>query len=416
MNIRVTKWWRVFAIAAAPTISLIACSDSGTQATNGIGTSTPVAGSGSGDNSGATSSGGSLVLPGDPSAGSGAGSAMSDAGFDACSGTAHEQEVSSSLDIYMIFDRTSSMGTDCEYVHGQSPPEDSKACYATYALGDYLINVTPTADVRLGFQFMSLETEACDGTMYDTPLLPLTQLPLAANHDLVLAISDETFAGGLGTQIEPALRGIAAFTTANATPGREMIGVLMTDGDPTEECQQDVGELASIIADHLTTTGLRTFVIGMDGALEDNLETLALAGGAEPHDDWCGSVDAPCHYWNVGDGSGDAIASALQAIIGQAIPLPCSYGIDGLTPPSGETIDYGKVNVTLTDTTNVDTTIGQVPNAAACPTDQPAWYYDNPSAPSTIELCPMACTLVTDAVQGSRVTVVLGCEDTVVVR
>ena len=38
------------------------------------------------------------------------------------------------------------MGTDCAYVHGDTPPQDSKACYATYALSDYLIDVSPSVD------------------------------------------------------------------------------------------------------------------------------------------------------------------------------------------------------------------------------------------------------------------------------
>jgi hypothetical protein len=45
-------------------------------------------------------------------------------------------------------------------------------------------------------------------------------------------------------------------------------------------------------------------------------------------------------------------------------------------------------NVTLTDTATAVTTIGRVLDAASCPTDQPAWYYDNPAAPTTIHLLP----------------------------
>jgi hypothetical protein len=118
----------------------------------------------------------------------------------------------------------------------------------------------------------------------------------------------------------------------------------------------------------------------------------------------------------VEDGSGDAIASALRAIIGQAAPLPCQYNVAGLTPPEGEMLDYGKVNVALTAPGGVSTLIGQVRNEAACPASQPAWYYDNPAAPTTINLCPNACDLATAAENGSRVQVVVGCQGTVVVQ
>jgi hypothetical protein len=151
----------------------------------------------------------------------------------------------------------------------------------------------------------------------------------------------------------------------------------------------------------------------MEGATGSNLEQMALAGGAEPHDDFCSpDVPAPCHHWNVGDGSGDAIANALQAIVQQAVPLACNYEVVNLQPPTGETLDYGKINVSLTQG-SATTTIGRVPDVASCPADQPAWYYDNPAAPTQLLLCDNACTLATTAVQGARLSIVVGCEETV---
>jgi len=331
----------------------------------------------------------------------------------ACTGFELEQEtVGGPLDIYFIFDRTASMGEDCEYVPGDQPPVDSKACYATYALPEYLMTTPPT-DTRLAFQFMSYE-DGCDGAPYATPLVPLTQLPVDSDHEIITAIDNETFAGGSGTQIEGALIGISQFTAASETPGREMIGVLMTDGDPNG-CNEDVGYLADLIANHLATTGIRTFIIGMDGATEANLEQLAVAGGADPHDDFCGSLGAPCHYWNVGDGSGDAITSALTAIAGQAAPFPCEYDLDDIQPPNGATLDLSTLNVQLTQN-GVSTVIANVPNEDDCPQGSPAWYYDNASAPSAILLCENACDLVTNAEDGATMTVVGGCDDTVVLK
>jgi Cys-rich repeat protein len=338
-------------------------------------------------------------------------------GVCGCGGIAAEQElVGGALDIYMIFDRTASMGEDCDYVAGDTPPVQSKACFATYALPNYLINVPQAVDTRLAFQFMSLASAptGCDGALYATPAFPMTQLPLTANDPIIQAISNETFAGGFGTQIEGALRGLAMYTAGNVTAGREMIGVLMTDGDPNG-CEGDVGNLSQIIADHLAATGIRTFIIGMEGATDANLEQYGLAGGAEGHNDYCGSVAPPCHYWNTGNGSGDAIGAALQAIISQAAPLPCDFDVVNLTPPAGQTLDYGKVNVKLTDPAGNATLIGQVQDAAACPAGQEAWYYDNPSAPTNLQLCPGTCDLVTGAAQGSRVSVVVGCTPTIVI-
>lgn len=332
----------------------------------------------------------------------------------ACTGFELEQEtVGGPLDIYFIFDRTASMGEDCDYEPGGTPPVESKACFATYALPDYLINVEPAVDTRLAYQVMSYE-DGCDGAPYAVPMVDLTQLPVAADHEIVAAISAETFEGGSGTQIEGALIGISQFTATAETPGREMIGVLMTDGDPNG-CNEDVGDLADIVANHLAATGIRTFIIGMDGATESNLEQLAIAGGAEPHDDFCGALDPPCHYWNVGDGSGDAIASALTAIAGQAAPFPCEYALSDIQPPNGSTLDLSTLNVQLTQG-GTSTIIANVRSEADCPADAPAWYYDDPGSPSTILLCENACDLVTAAEEGATMNVVGGCEETVVLK
>lgn len=331
-----------------------------------------------------------------------------------CVGSVARQEGAGFLDIYFILDRTSSMGTDCAYVQGSTPPVASKACYATYAVPDYLTSVTPLVPTTFAFQFMSQATQ-CDGTAYSTPLSGPTQLPMTASDPIIQAISAETFAGGLGTDIEGALRGIAAYTTASRKPGHAMIGVLMTDGDPNR-CEQSIPALATIMSDHLAQTGIKTFIIGMTGATDANLEQLGAAGGADPHSDYCGSVAPPCHYWNVGDGSADAIKSALSAIVKQSTPLPCNYAVSGLTPPAGQAMDYSKVNVTLTQGDGGATVIGRVSSAASCPATTPAWYYDNPAAPTTINLCKTACDLVTAATNGAQVNVAVGCQETVILR
>lgn len=335
-------------------------------------------------------------------------------GFCGCTGIAHERQLESSpLDIYLVLDRTASMGTDCAYVVGSSPPVSSKACFATYALADYLVEVSPAVDTSLAFGVMSLSND-CTGSSYDPALIAQTSLPVTPDSTLVQRISDEDFSGGYGTRIEGGLRGIANYTTNNQSSGREMIGVLITDGDATQ-CDRNNSNLAGIIEDHLTNTGLRTFIIGMNGANEDNLEELAMAGGADPHDDFCGGVTPPCHYWNVGDASGDVLANALQAIAQQAVPLPCEIDVTGLTAPAGEELDYGRVNVTLTQGETV-TTIPQIGTGGTCSSSQLAWYYDIPSAPTKIHLCESACNEVSAAGDGAELNVVAGCTSTIIVQ
>jgi len=257
-------------------------------------------------------------------------------------------------------------------------------------------------------------TADCSGASYDPALIGKTSLPVSPGSALVQRISDEDFDGGFGTRIEGALRGIANYTVNNETEGREIIGVLITDGDASD-CDTNNSHLAGIIEDHRTATGLRTFIIGMDGANETKLEQLAVAGGADPHDDFCGGIAPPCHYLNVGDASGDVLANALQAISQQAVPLPCEIDVTGLNAPLGEELDYGRVNATLTQD-EIVTTIPQVGTVAACPSEQPAWYSDVPSAPTKIHLCEDACETVSAAGDGADLSVVAGCTNTIVVQ
>lgn len=356
-----------------------------------------------------------------------------------CAGFAQEQEISEGkLDIYFMFDHTSSMigagmaggrgmnaggdpALDCAYTPGTAPPVISKACSATYALSDYLIEAPslPEADTRLALQFMSLAGEnTCAGGPYAQPMTDLTQLPLDPSHPMIQAISDDDFntANNAGdrTEIEGALRGITQYTAANKVPGREMIGVLMTDGDATQ-CNQDIDDLSQIIADHYATTGIRTFIIGMEGATDENLERMAREGGADPHDDFCGSLTPPCHYWNVGDASGDVLAAALQAIIGQSTPIGCEFPLTNVQPAEGQTLDPSTINVTLTTPSGGASTILNTASAADCPMGELAWYYDNPAQPSVIHFCPDTCSAVGGAEGGTQIDIVGGCEPTAVI-
>ncbi len=330
-----------------------------------------------------------------------------------CGSQQFEQKlITRPLDIYFIFDKTSSMGEDCAYTAGTTPPVASKACYATYALADYLINVAPIAETRFALNFMSISEDDCDGVPYATPAEPLQLLPVAATASIIQLISDQTFERMAGTHIEGALRGIAQFTAANKVPERDIIGVLMTDGDPNG-CDTNIRSLSTIIADHLADTGIPTFIIGMQGATESNLEQLADAGGAEPHDDACGQQRTPCNYWNVGDASGAVLAEVLTAIISQSTNMPCVINTaDFSGQVEGVATDWGKLNVTLNEN-GAETIIGQAESEGECPRTAPAWYYDNMEAPTTITLCPVACDLVKNSPDGAQVNIKVGCENTV---
>ena len=329
--------------------------------------------------------------------------------FEQCAGVSAEAE-GVGLDIYMIFDHTASMGDDCPLDLSSPPPDGSgKWCYATHALAQYFTS-DMAAGHRIALQFMTVDDFVCTGGPDNGeahPVVDLTEMPVDANNALVTALDEDDPLGGIGTRIEAALHGIADYTAANQTAGRNMIGILITDGDPNG-CSEDIDELAQIAADHLEATGIRTFFIGMTGASLDNLETMAVAGGAPEHSGrFCGNGVDPCHYWTVGDGDPEAFVAALGEIQ-DAASLPCEYAIP--LPPPGEILDYDLVNVTFTDSTLDGGLVFHVDDESDCDTQRAAWYYDDPVMPASIQLCEATCNYIMAGGAAARLDVAYGCQ------
>jgi hypothetical protein len=80
--------------------------------------------------------------------------------------------------------------------------------------------------------------------------------------------------------------------------------------------------------------------------------------------------------------------------------------------PTGDGIDPGKVNVEFTPGGGAPLTIGQIDSAAECSGVTNGWYYDDPSAPSSLVLCPDTCALV-QADPAGVIDIVIGCETVV---
>jgi hypothetical protein len=337
-------------------------------------------------------------------------------GFMECAGQA-QQAQPIGLDMYVVLDRSGSMEEDeidddmnpgdCPLSLTGLPGNPSKWCLATHALAKYFASPA-AANNRAGLQYFPLEGEdgddaVCTGGMITQAQVPLSVLPIAAPTDALIQSLDATVPRGNGTPIEAALNGIKTYTAANQDGARVMIGILITDGDPTQ-CSEDTAQLASILTNHLTTTGLKTYVIGMNGAVDTTLEALAIAGGAPPHMDFCGTVASPCHYYNVGAGDPAAFASAL-AQIQLSAALPCDFNIP--PPPDTQDLDPNLVNVTFTNL-GVTNALGRVNDVTACTGD--GWYYDNLAAPTKVQLCPTTCTAAEMAGQDAKVDITFGCE------
>jgi hypothetical protein len=93
----------------------------------------------------------------------------------------------------------------------------------------------------------------------------------------------------------------------------------------------------------------------------------------------------------------------LTAILEDA-PLPCVFDVPAA--PGGTTVDPTRVNVIHTAADGSSTTIPFVMSAGACA--GPGWYYDDPVAPTKIELCDASCSVVGTDTTG-RIDIALGC-------
>jgi hypothetical protein len=293
------------------------------------------------------------------------------------------------LDIYLMQDSTGSMGMG-----------SGKWEHCVTAINGFVVSSTQQGN-RLALKFFDSDiTDSCNGSYYANPDVPLTALPVpAGSNDISTAL--QTHSPGGGTPTEGALRGIAQFTSSHKSPGRAMIGIIVTDGDPSS-CNTDIGDLTVIIQQHFQSTQIMIFVVGMNGAIFGNLEQWAIAGGGQSHADHCETTIQPCHFYNIADGNPAAFIDALNSISQKAIA--CTYQMP--TSDAGA-IDSEKVSIEYTP--GGQTTPQKLTNVGTASQCGPGgWYYDKPTDPTTITLCPDTCTAV-QADSGAKIQILLGC-------
>lgn len=80
-----------------------------------------------------------------------------------------------------------------------------------------------------------------------------------------------------------------------------------------------------------------------------------------------------------------------------------------LSYPASEAADPTKLAVTFTPKGKTPETLTQVTDASKCGTIPNAWYYDNPSKPTKIILCPTTCTNANAQTDG-KLEALVGCK------
>jgi hypothetical protein len=177
-----------------------------------------------------------------------------------------------------------------------------------------------------------------------------------------------------------------------------MIIVVATDGEPND-CDSTVEAVSQLAADAaVLPSSIRTYVIGV-GANLVSLDQVAAAGGT-----------GHAYLVDTSLSTTQSFVAALSSIRGEAA-LPCQYEIPAAS--AGGKIDYGNVNVAYTEGSvaahGPRTILLQVPNERSCDGAGDGWYYDDPSAPKSIELCGSTCTRVEKDIAG-RIEVLVGCK------
>jgi hypothetical protein len=385
----------------------VACGD---DEADGSGSSSNSGGSGGSGGSGAGQSGGSgasLVTGGS------GGNTLNDG--EAC---ATDEFVGEPIpvDMVIMLDQSGSMNTDIGA--GQTRWEA-----VTTAMSSFLAQAP--ADLGVGLQYFPLFSTAptmcatdaeCGGGVCALQFSPPSPFCLpepayactsATYQSLEVAIAignlaaiDASFAAHIpfaGTPTRPALEGAIAAAKAHqaANADRKAVVVLATDGLPSDHCNPNTIAAVSLAASAGLgdTPSVPTFVIGIadDPNSLANLNSIAQAGGTEQ-----------AFLVNDANATQDLI-DALNSI-GQK--LSCELTIP--EPEMGE-LDYGLVNVRYTTpATEPDGVyISQVPSADDCAAG--GWYYDDPSMPTTIVLCPDTCADA-QTTTGSKVDIILGCK------
>lgn len=357
----------------------------------------------------ASSHGGSMPMLGG-STGNGASSSGASGSVippDAACATGTASAALSGVNMFVMFDRSSSMnepGNDAG---------DSRWSLTSAALTAFFAD-PEAAGLKLALRFFPHDKPAagcrqpdddddmtaCSVDACAMPLVGLGTLTAdnAPNDTHEQALIDATMASSpirmsQGTPIKPALAGALQWATAQrmSTPAENSVVVLVTDGE-ANGCGEDIGDIADLAAAALTASDIHTYAIGLTGSQEADMDAIAEAGGTMQG-----------IFVSDGENAQQELLAALGKIRGQV--LDCDFPMP--EPKPGIDVDPSLINVNYTPGGGAQTTLTQVANADACGAGQ-SWYYDNVANPTRIILCESTCSTITSD-STAELQILLGC-------
>ncbi|MDF3064510.1 MAG: hypothetical protein K0R38_111 [Polyangiaceae bacterium] len=312
-----------------------------------------------------------------------------------CAAQAYEGEAIP-LDIYIMFDQSGSMLND---VGGLTRLEAVQRATSAFLRDE------ASAAIRVGvgyFGFQPIGQTSCSAEDFASPTVPVT-----LDHEEVLRSLYAREPTG-ETPTGAAIRGACSYAQEwkRANVGHSVVVLLLTDGEPKAPMSCASGACCPTLDDAVEAAGecrrgdagVDTYVLGV-GPFLDNLQQIAQAGGTE-------------QAYLIGDEDVESkVLAALNSIRGAA-SIPCELQLP--EPTGGAKLDYGFVNVAYQDSSCVLSTIYNVPSEASCDAAEGGWYYDDPSAPTSVKLCGASCDVV--SAPGGRLAFTVGCETKVLVK
>jgi len=308
---------------------------------------------------------------------------------DSACATASDEAKLVPVNMYIMFDKSGSM-------------QGTKWSQTTAAMGTFF-SAPESGGLRVALSFFPDDgcgLGDCNAAACAQPQVPLAELidlsaPTDTQEQLLLDALGAEVPGG-ATPTSAALDGahLWAQNYLAMNPFEKAVVVLVTDGEPTE-CTTDQSYLVSQTATAFGTHEILTFAVGLflEGAEQDLMNNIAAAGGT-----------TEAIFVDTANAQEEFLA-ALNAIKESAVA--CEFLMPEGEPNSP--IDPSKVNVIYKPGDGgEDVIIGQVPNEASCTAAQGGWYYDNPSAPTTIILCPSTCAAI-QADENAEIEILLGC-------
>ncbi len=352
------------------------------EVTGGSGAGTP-GGSGAGT-PGGTGVGGGF----NPTGGTGG---STGSGFEECATSSAEASLVP-VNMLIMFDRSGSM------------EDNNKWGDATEALKAFL-SAPESAGLRVALRFFpdgDCHEDFCDIAVCAQPEVAVGTLtadgaPTDAQEDILLSAIDNANPDGDHTPIYPALGGSVQWARDYllTAPTEKAVAIFVTDGEPNG-CNEDSGDIAALAGEGYTNGGIPTYALGLEGSNENLMNNIAEQGGT-----------GQAIFIGSGANAQQELLDALKAIQGSQVA--CAFQMP--EPAPGETIDPTKVNVEYTPSSGGNPTkLGQVGSEADCAANG-GWYYDNPAAPTQINLCENTCAVVQGDTE-AKIRVVLGCATT----